>query len=65
MEKLVIGIDWGFENQEESPCEMCGGSEEVHTPAENRGGEIVGPDTRPCPACRIKNEDEYDQNDDR
>jgi len=43
---------------EEDTCQACDGTGELESPAENRGGEIVGPDTRPCPNCQFKNEDD-------
>lgn len=42
-------------------CAECGGTGEVDVPAEVRGGEIYGPDTRPCSACYKKDDDDYDQ----
>lgn len=49
----------GFEDAiaEIKPCATCDGLGELETPAENKGGELVGPDTRPCPDCRPANDD--------
>lgn len=33
-------------------CEICGGSGSIEYPAENRGGEIYGPDSEVCRTCK-------------
>ncbi len=40
-------------------CEVCGGTGELETPAMQIGGEIEGPDTRPCPKCQSSEGDDF------
>ncbi len=48
-----------MDEDEEGVCPNCKGTGEVEYPAENRGGEIVGPDTGPC-YCQERDEDDAD-----
>lgn len=40
-------------------CPTCGGTGELDEPAVQRGGEIHGPDSRPCPDCQYKEPDDF------
>lgn len=42
----------------EEVCQFCFGTGEINYPAENRGGEIVEPDSRPC-VCQNRDEDDF------
>ncbi len=58
-------VKWGLEKQraeeaaEKEVCDTCGGTGEIDEPALQRGGFVVGPDSRPCPTCQYTEPDDF------
>lgn len=59
-ERTIEAMDRLEDEKDEDVCQFCEGVGEIYEPARQEGGEIVGPDSHPCPVCQTKEEEQYE-----